>query len=183
MHRFNHSAGPWNAPSETPPRDHFSTADAFQDSETFITDLLQQFSSADFEPSAIAFPADVCGIYTDIQVLEHQLRAYAIVSLSERAPSLFLILGPRGGSYLPMGSRLSVSENNLLLSEQGTFWTESSTYIYTQVFGNWEEKFTISVLLPNARLKVLAPLMFDRRLSTSQDSALTIVPFRDRFAA
>lgn len=74
--------------------------------------------------------------------------------------SLFLVLGPIAGSYLPMGSQLSVKENNLLMADQTLQWMSNPSYLYTQVFGSWDKKFTVEILLPQTRSFVLPPLTF-----------------------
>ena len=127
-------------------------------SEGVMAALLNRFSAADFDPESVAFPEGTDGVYTDLVIAEHRLRVYAMVHSAQAQRSLFLILGSIKDSYLPMGSRLTVSEKNLLLSVPGLHWSERSTYIYTQVFGDWEEKFTIEIELPNAHPKLLAPL-------------------------
>lgn len=132
-----------------------------------MASLLSRFSAADFDPENVIFPEETSGVYTDITIAEHQLRVYAMVHSAAPPLSLFLILGSLKGSYLPMGSRLTVNEQNLLLSEQVLHWTEHSTYLYTQVFGNWEEKFTIEIVLPNKHPKVLAPLTLGEARSLS----------------
>jgi hypothetical protein len=145
--------------------------------ETSLTALLDQFHATD-----IAFPPETSGVYTDLAIAEYKLRLYALVwsvTGAAKAPveapvealidtseetdlSLFLILGPVEGSYLPMGTRLTVKENNLLLTDQNLRWTSHPTYLYTQVFGAWKEKFTVEVLLPNARPILLPPLAFEQ---------------------
>lgn len=124
-----------------------------------LSELLNRFSATD-----IAFPAKTSGLYTDLAIAEYSLRLYALVwateALSESELSLFLMLEPIEGSYLPLGTRLTVKENNLLLAEPNLRWTNFPTYLYTQVFGSWEEKFTVEILLPNARPFELPPLTF-----------------------
>ena len=160
---FLHSSTTSLAPSPVRlSRERFSLASCPQadsaDAETVLNTLLMQFSAADFDPDQVIFPEQTDGVYTDLAIAEYRLRVYAMVHSSADVSSLFLILGPLAGSYLPMGSRLSVREQNLLLSEPRLHWAQRSTYVHTQVFGNWEEKFTIEIVLPNARPKVLAPL-------------------------
>jgi len=153
------------------------------DSEAVIDSILHQFSASGFDPDSIAFTDETDGMYTDISIAEHRLRVYAIVDLAPQTSSLFLILGSLKGSYLPMGSRLSVRENHLLLAEQRLHWTEQSAFVYTQVFGSWQEKFTIEIVLPNAHPKVLAPLMVGDSQSSEGETAPTIGPAIDRLAA
>ncbi|MFK8186712.1 MAG: hypothetical protein AB8B99_25330 [Phormidesmis sp.] len=130
------------------------------DADAAMAALLARFSAADFDPDNVVFPDETSGVYTDVTITEYRLRVYAVMHLGESTSSLFLILGSLKGSYLPVGSRVSVKEQHLLLSDPGLHWTEHSTYVYTQVFGDWKEQFTIEIVLPNARPKVLAPLAF-----------------------
>ncbi|MEM9089490.1 MAG: DUF1822 family protein [Cyanobacteria bacterium P01_F01_bin.53] len=116
------------------------------------------------EGSELVVDPDASGLYTDFSITEYKLRLYALiwaVDASETSElSLVLILGPIAGSYLPMGTQISVKEKNLLVAEQNLRWTSNPTYLYTQVFGSWEEQFTIEIFLPNARPFSLSPLVF-----------------------
>ncbi len=126
-----------------------------------LSALLSRFHSTD-----VIFPSETTGLYSDLSIAEYRLRMYALVwgieNLSDSDLSLFLILEPIEGSYLPLGTRLTVKENNLLLAEPSLQWTNFPTYLYTQVFGSWEEKFTVEILLPNARPFELPPLTFNQ---------------------
>ncbi len=118
-----------------------------------------------FNPTEIEFPPETSGVYTDLAIAEYKLRMYALAWTAIEAivgPSLsvFLILEPIEGSYLPMDTRLTVKENNLLVDEPNLRWTNHPTYLYTQVFGAREEEFTVEILLPNAHPYELPSLMF-----------------------
>ncbi|MEL6815202.1 MAG: hypothetical protein AAFP03_10370 [Cyanobacteria bacterium J06598_3] len=124
-----------------------------------LSRLLKRFKSGDID-----LPQAAAGVYADVLITEYKLRLYALVwaveALLEPELSLFLILGPTQGSYLPMDTQLTVKENNLLLTEQTLRWTSAPTYLYTQVFGTWKEKFTVEIALPYARPLSLPPLTF-----------------------
>lgn len=124
-----------------------------------LSRLLKRFTAGDID-----LPPTATGVYADVAITEYKLRLYALVwaveALLEPELSLFLILGPIQGSYLPMDTQLTVKENNLLLTEQTLRWTSAPTYLYTQVFGSWEEKFTVEIALPYARPFSLPPLTF-----------------------
>lgn len=117
------------------------------------------------EGSELMIDPEASGLYTDFSITEYKLRLYALiwaVDASETSElSLVLILGPIAGSYLPMGTQISVKEKNLLVAEQNLRWTSNPTYLYTQVFGSWEEQFTVEIFLPNARPFALSPLVFE----------------------
>jgi hypothetical protein len=123
-----------------------------------------------FDPDGMIVPPETLGIYTDFSIAEYQLRLYALIwAISTAAEptdpaelSLFLILGPIKGSYLPIGTRLTVKENHLLTTEPNLQWTAHPAYLYTQVFGLWEEQLTVEVLLPNTRPFTLSPLNFQK---------------------
>lgn len=78
----------------------------------------------------------------------------------EVTPNLWLILKPLANSYLPIGTQLIMQEASLLNSEPVLRWATSPTCLYTQVYGNWQEKFTVDVWLPTAGKISLPPLMF-----------------------
>ena len=117
------------------------------------------------EGGDLVIDPDASGLYTDFSITEYKLRLYALiwaVDASETSElSLVLILGPIAGSYLPMGTQISVKEKNLLVAEQNLRWTSNPTYLYTQVFGSWEEQFTVEIFLPSARPFSLSPLVFE----------------------
>lgn len=112
----------------------------------------------------IEFPAATSGFYIDLAAGEYRLRLYALVwteeVLEDSAVSLLLALGPTAGSYLPIGTTLTVKEQNLLSTEAHLRWMSHPTYVYTQVFGGWEEPFTVEVALPNAHPLELPALYF-----------------------
>lgn len=118
-----------------------------------------------FNPTEIVFPPETTGFYTDLSIAEYKLRMYALAWTAVEAIvgaglSVFLILEPIEGSYLPMDTRLTVKENNLLVDEPNLCWTGHPMYLYTQVFGAWEEAFTVEILLPNAHPYELPSLAF-----------------------
>ena len=123
-----------------------------------------------FEGSDIAIDPEASGLYTDFSITEYKLRLYALIwavdAIETPELSLVLILGPIAGSYLPMGTQISVKEKNLLVAEQNLRWTSNPTYLYTQVFGSWEEQFTVEISLPNARPFSLSPLVFETEPSS-----------------
>jgi len=130
-----------------------------------LSSLIERFGGTE-----VQCPADSRGVYADLTVGEYRLRLNALV-WSEAVPdglvedselSLLLVLSPMGQSYLPIGTELTITENNLLHSGQNLRWTGQPTCLYTQVFGDWEKKFTVGVLLPNALPKMLPPLTFER---------------------
>ena len=117
-----------------------------------------------FDPTDISVPNAAMGVYANLTISEYRLRLYALVweeeSLGEPELSLVLILGPTADSYLPIGTELNIREHNLLNSGQHMRWTSHPSYLYTQVYGDWAEKFTVEIRLPNARPVALPSLSF-----------------------
>ncbi|MEL6490888.1 MAG: hypothetical protein AAFQ95_13090, partial [Cyanobacteria bacterium J06621_3] len=109
---------------------------------------------------------DISGVYADFRMGEYCLRLQALTwpeaTLIDRELSLLLLLTPRANSYLPIGSALSVTEDNLLHSGQTLCWASHPTCLYTQIFGDWEKQFSVRVSLPNAVSLVLPSLTFAR---------------------
>jgi hypothetical protein len=132
---------------------------ATADPEQALPALLRRSSLAD-----IVFPSETRGSYSDLSIAEYRLRFCALVWNVNHHPDtdskLFLILGPIQGSYLPMGTRINVKEGNLLLAQPVFQWANSPAYLYTQVFGSWNERFTVEILLPNARPLILPSLHY-----------------------
>jgi hypothetical protein len=149
-----------------PRESHYATAvEGFRaqtpsaDPEQVLPALLRRSNLAD-----IVFPSETHGSYSDLSIAEYRLRFYALVWTAapnvDAESKLFLILGPVYGSYLPMGTRINVKECNLLLAQPTFQWANSPTYVYTQVFGSWNERFTVEILLPNARPLTLPSLHY-----------------------
>ncbi|MGB3671276.1 MAG: hypothetical protein WA984_14275 [Phormidesmis sp.] len=127
-----------------------------------------------FEQAMIEGHENFCGVYTDFAIAEYRLRLYALIesktgcassiqrsveaSLAGLDPKLLLALSPLGNSYLPIGTELTIAENDLLHSGQNMRCASSSTYLYTQVFGDWTGQFTPAVRLPRLLPVKLSPL-------------------------
>ena len=130
--------------------------------------LIEQFASTDVGNLETLQRREPRGVYSDMVIGEHSLRLQALVwpiddqttLSSERESSLLLILSPTVGSYLPIGSSLTVAENNLLHSAPHIRWASHPSCLYTQVFGDWRKQFTVKILLPNALPKTLPALSF-----------------------
>lgn len=141
--------------------------------EALSTEVLPPLP-ASFEQAVIEGYESFCGVYSDLAIAEHRLRLHALIepktggesdiqlsaeaSLARLEPKLLLALSPLGNSYLPIGTELTIAENNLLHSGQNMRWANSSTYLYTQVFGDWTRQFTPVVRLPKRLPVKLSPL-------------------------
>ncbi len=107
----------------------------------------------DLEPEGVTVPTRARSAYTELRVADISLRLYALVwsVFDGSAPewSLLVLLGPAPGEILPPGLALRIREGDAVLAEQ-TFADDSdSAYLYAQVFGYWDESFTLDILPPN----------------------------------
>lgn len=103
-------------------------------------------------PSGVTIPDQARGAYTDLQSLGLPVRLYAlawpIMSTTPPEWSLFLVLGPLPGETLPLGIRLVVQDATTTLAENTLTSEVNAQHLYAQVFGTWDEHFTVSVHLP-----------------------------------
>lgn len=139
-----------------------------------LEELLHRLST-----DSVVCPSRPKGVYADIATGEYCFRLYAVTDAvvtaehgddraydsafgsAEMTPNLLLILKPLANSYLPIGTQLIVQENNLLNSEPVLSWATSPTCLHTQVYGNWQDQFTVDVWLPTAAKISLPPLTFE----------------------
>ena len=133
-----------------------------------VSSLVQQFAHRTKETGSLQGQR---GVYADLRIGEYRLRLQALAwskagmskaVLTDRELNLLLLLGPIANSYLPVGSELTVTENNLRHVGQSLCWSSSPTCLYTQIFGDWEKQFSVQVSLPNAMSLVLPSLTFSR---------------------
>lgn len=145
-----------------------------------VRNLVEQFEQAGiFDEGCEVSPR---GVYADVSIGEYRLRlqslawsqpvcsnvAYTAQTNTTQAAAtdaelkLLLVLSPMAGSYLPIGTSLTITENNLLHSAPHLQWASHPNCLYTQVFGDWEKKFTVKIVLPNALPKTLPSLTFPR---------------------
>ncbi len=68
---------------------------------------------------------------------------------SESEWTLFLLLGPQVGEILPEGIQLQVSDRTEMLVQETLDRASSEAYLYTQVQGDRQEQFRVSVILPD----------------------------------
>ncbi len=108
----------------------------------------------ELNPLGVSVPPRARGASTEIQLGGLILQLYALtwtIFEEEQPPewSLFLVLGPRPGDRLPPGTRLQVADPASILSESVSEHHTDSMHLYAQVFGTWDEAFTVTVSLPN----------------------------------
>ncbi|MFH7243222.1 MAG: DUF1822 family protein [Spirulina sp.] len=115
-------------------------------------------------PAGVEIPAAARGAYTDLQATGLPLRLYALIWPVWEHPEpewcLFLVLGPAPGDTLPDGVRLQVSDATGLLADSSLDAQSSAQYLYVQVFGTWEEAFTVAIQLPNGATLHWPPFVF-----------------------
>ena len=123
--------------------------------EAELAALLIRFDFADG-----AFPSETIAAYADFSSENQKLRLYALAWTAAGAEemSLYLVLQPMAGSYLPLGTEVSVVESDLFHSGQSLRWTSHPVYLYTQIFGAWESQFSVKVSFPNTLPITLSPL-------------------------
>lgn len=130
-----------------------------------LNQLIRQFEHSDLSGFSLSGSSQLRGVYADISILEYQLRLQALAdiqSASDKELHLLLVLSPLSNSYIPIGTALTIAEKNLLSSESHLRWASQPACLYTQVFGEWEKKFTVQISLPNALPKALPALTFKR---------------------
>ena len=113
------------------------------------------------EPQGVAIPARARAAYTEVQVANTPLHVYALIwtVFESTIPewSLLILVGPAPDESLPPGLTLRISDAEAVLTEQ-TFAAESeATYLYTQVFGTWDESFTLEIIPPDGDQPMTLP--------------------------
>lgn len=124
--------------------------------ETIVTRLNQK---------GVDIPLEARGAYQDLQVAELPLRLYAITwpLLSGTLPewTLLLVLGGQSGISLPPGLQLRVSDQTSVLVEKVLDIQDGDSYLFTRIVGTWDEKFIVTVTLPNGTEQTLPPFSFN----------------------
>ena len=108
-------------------------------------------------------PATAIRAYQDIQ-LDELLRLYAIIwSLpeAENGWTLLLVLKTINENQSPSRFRLRVSDQIGILDEQDLI-TNNNNYIYTQVEGNYDDKFITTVISETGETQVFPAFEFIR---------------------
>ncbi|MEO0835551.1 MAG: DUF1822 family protein [Cyanobacteria bacterium J06642_3] len=99
-------------------------------------------------------PENARGAYQDFTLASHGLRMYAVtwmivVSEDVLEWSLLLILGAQSDNYIPQGLKLELKEGSTVLDQKTITENTYDSYVYTQVIGELDEQFTVSVKLPD----------------------------------
>ena len=118
----------------------------------------------ELDPQRLTIPPRAKGAYQTLQLADLPLRLYAlvwtVVEASEPEWSLMVFVGAGEGDRLPDGLKLQILEQDGLLADQTFQSNMGSDVLYAQVFGRWDEAFTVNVSLPNGVSRVLPPFVY-----------------------
>jgi hypothetical protein len=122
---------------------------------------------AELQRTGMEIPSNARGACRDFNLGDNALRMYAVtwpLPTQENATewTLLLILGAQPGHVLPPGIKLQVSDQAQILVEQVVEPEAEETYLYTCVFGTWDEQFIVIVALMNGETLKLPPFAFGR---------------------
>ncbi|MEO0985095.1 MAG: DUF1822 family protein [Cyanobacteria bacterium J06639_14] len=116
---------------------------------------------AEIEPQGVAIPARARAAYTEVQVSDMPLRLYALIwnVFEGETPewSLMVFLGPSPGDRLPPGLTLRICDADSVLTQQIFSAGSDSTFLYAQVFGTWDESFTLEIVPPEGGASLTLP--------------------------
>ncbi len=137
-----------------------------------ITDSFRRSPGEEFEAimqqlerSGLRLPTQARGAYRDWIMANIPLRLYAVVGELppvEGTPewSLLLVLGAQPGANLPQDISLEISDPNGILVQRILDVQTNGDYLFAQVSGTWDEKFLVSITLPNGERLTLPPFTF-----------------------
>ena len=115
--------------------------------------------------SNISVPTTARGAFQDVTLGPLPLRLYAWVwpastPENEAEWSLLLVLGSATETTLPAGLKLEIRDETQLLLEQVLPAANQPTYLYGQVFGDWQEPFAVTLSLADGTALTLPPITF-----------------------
>ena len=111
-------------------------------------------------------PETARGAYQDFDLASHRLRLFAVtwdVAEIEDVPewSLLLVLGAQPDNYLPQGLKLEVKADDTVLDDKIVSENTDDSYIYSQVIGELNEQFTVSIILADGTAFTFPNFVFD----------------------
>jgi hypothetical protein len=110
-------------------------------------------------------PTEARGAFHDFSLGSQGMRLFALIwEVSEtEVPewSLLIVLGARVNNYLPQGSKLEVREGDTVLDEKIIAEDTADSYLYTQVIGELDEQFTVTITLANGETITFPNFVFD----------------------
>ena len=115
--------------------------------------------------SGMDIPVEARGAYQDFSLGTNPLRLYVVVwAMVEQADvsewSLLVILGAQPEHQLPEGLRLQLKEEDNLLDEKIVEANAHDTYLYSRVIGEWDEQFSLTIILASGETLVLPPFSY-----------------------
>ena len=113
----------------------------------------------------VDIPLEARGAYRNLNLAGISLRLYALtwalVSVEISEWTLLLVVGSPSGIPMPSGLKLRVSDQTGILVEEGLEVDDNSSYFFTSVVGNWDEKFLATVSLGSVIEETLPPFSFN----------------------
>ncbi|MEM6423807.1 MAG: DUF1822 family protein [Cyanobacteria bacterium P01_D01_bin.128] len=138
-----------------------SSASAMMSAATPVEELEQIL--ADIAPSVI-IPTAAKGAYLGREDVSLPFRLYALIwpvfEGEEPEWSLLVVLGPGDSGQLPIGTQLTVSDDRAILAQQSLTTDGAAAYGYAQVFGTWDESFSVAVQIPDGTTFTWPPFVF-----------------------
>ena len=130
-------------------------ANGLRDLETISRESpVEEFAAiiTQLKASGEDIPETARGAYQDFNLASHALRLFAVtwdVAEIEDVPewSLLLVLGAQPDNYLPQGLKLEVKESDTVLDDKIVAENTDDSYVYTQVIGELNEQFIVSIIL------------------------------------
>ncbi len=127
---------------------------------TSPADMLAQVLQT-VQQQGIAIPENAQSAYFDLSTADPALRLYVVIGqLDPSEWSLLLVLGQSDGSALPVNLQLSVSDGQEVLVQQQVEVARSQSYLYTQLIGELDEGFQVTITLPNGVTQTLPEFVF-----------------------
>lgn len=127
---------------------------------TSPADMLAQVLQT-VQQQGIVMPENAQSAYFDLPTTDPALRLYAVIGqLDPREWSLLLVLGQPDGAALPVNLQLTVRDGQELLVQQQVEVARSQSYLYTQLIGELDEGFQVTITLPNGVTHTLPELVF-----------------------
>ncbi|MEM9120727.1 MAG: DUF1822 family protein [Cyanobacteria bacterium P01_F01_bin.56] len=115
----------------------------------------------DVKPPSLNIPARARAAFTEVSIAAVPLRLYALIwSVFEDAIpewSLLVFLGPSPGEMLPAGLRLCIRDDHTVLVEETFAAHSEAVYLYAQVFGRWDETFSLDIFPPHQQEPLTLP--------------------------
>ncbi|MEO1297160.1 MAG: DUF1822 family protein, partial [Cyanobacteria bacterium J06636_16] len=116
---------------------------------------------SEIEPQGVTIPQRARAAYTEVQVAGMPLRLYVLAwNVFEGGTpewSLLVFLGPVPGDQLPSGLALRICDADSVLTQQTFFAGSESTFLFAQVFGTWDESFTLEIMPPDGGAPLVLP--------------------------